>query len=72
MTGLVEDDALVGGEQAIGPDVAGLTEAAGLEIFIGKSDGVSVADLLAGDLTQNQVVTVQLRDDKGGASFGLG
>ena len=63
---------MVGGEQTVGTDVAGLTEAAGLEIFVGKSKGVPVADLLAGDLAQNQVVTVQLRDDKRGASLGLG
>ena len=39
--------------------------------FIGESESVSVPNLLAGDLTQNQVVSLELCDNKGGASFGL-
>jgi hypothetical protein len=71
MTDLVEHDVSVGREQSVRPNIARLSEAAGLEVFIGESESVSVPDLLAGDLTQNQVISLELRDNKCRASLGL-
>ena len=71
MTDLVEHDVRVGREQSVRPNIARLSEAAGLEVFIGESESVSVPNLLAGDLTQNQVISLELRDNKCRASLGL-
>jgi hypothetical protein len=71
MSDLVEHDVRVGREQSVRPNIARLSQAAGLEVIIGKGESVSVPNLLAGDLTQNQVVSLELCDNKCGASFGL-
>jgi hypothetical protein len=60
MPDLVEHDVRVGCEKSVRPNIARLSEASGLDVFIGESESVAVPNLLAGDLTQNQVVPFEL------------
>jgi hypothetical protein len=53
MPDLVKHNVLVGSEQAIRPDIAGLAEAAGCEVFVVKQYRIPVADLLTGNLAQD-------------------
>ena len=57
MARFVQDDALIGGKQSVGPDIAFLFETPGLEIFILEWDCVAVSDSLAGYLTKQEIVS---------------
>jgi hypothetical protein len=48
-----------------------LSEATGFEVFICESESVSVPNLLVGELTQDQVISLELRDNKCRAALGL-
>jgi hypothetical protein len=54
MAGFVEDDALIGCKQTVGPYVALLSEGTGLEIFILKRDCIAVSDSLTGYLKSSR------------------
>ena len=58
--GLIEDDPDVCSKKAIGPGVATLLQAPTLEMVLAKLNGISIANLLARDLTENSIVPLQL------------
>jgi hypothetical protein len=62
MPDTIKDDILVGGENAIWPDVATLLEGSFFEIVIFNRDGIPVTDLLAGYLTEDIIVPLKVCD----------
>jgi hypothetical protein len=58
-TGRVEDQSAIRREQAIGTNIARLAEPADLKINLGEGDCISIPDRLAGDLTQDAVLSLK-------------
>lgn len=67
----VQDDRLIGRKQPIRSYVARLPQAPLLEVAVVSGQCAAVADRLAGDLAQEEVVTLQISDDERRAALGL-
>jgi len=63
-TGRVEDQSAIRREQAIGTNIARLAEPADLKINLGEGDCISIPDRLAGDLTQDAVLSLKFGQDQ--------
>ncbi len=67
--GPVEDQASTGRKESVWPNVARFSERPLREIDIGDTDGVAIPDLLARDLTENDIIPIRRRDNKSRPSF---
>ena len=63
-TGRVEDQSAIGREQTIGTNITRLTKPADLEINLGEGNCISISDRLAGDLTQDAVLSLKFGQDQ--------
>ena len=63
-TGRVEDQSAIRREQAIGTNIARLAEPADLKINLGEGDCIPIPDRLAGDLTQDAVLSLKFGQDQ--------
>jgi len=64
MAGPVENQVGTGGKESVWPDTAGFAERPLRKIRVGDTDGVAIPDLLARDLTENNIVPTGSRNDK--------
>ena len=63
-TGRVEDQSAIRREQTIGTNITRLTKPADLEINLGEGNCISISDRLAGDLTQDAVLSLKFGQDQ--------
>jgi len=63
VAGTIDDDPRIRSEEPVRPDTATLAQPASDEIRRIQADGVSVFPCLAGDLAEDQVVTLQRCQD---------
>lgn len=71
MAGTIDHDPRVRSEEPVRPDTATLAQPTGHEIRRIQADGVSIFPCLAGDLAEDQVVTLQRRQDQRGSPLRL-
>lgn len=71
VTGSIDDDSRVGRKQAVGTNPAALIETAGNKIATFELNRVLICSRLAGDLAENQVVSLQGSNHQGRTAFGL-
>lgn len=65
----VQDQSSVRGEDPVRPHVARLLQAAGSEVRVSNGNCVTVLGLLAGDLAEDQIVTVEPAEHEGWPPF---
>ena len=61
----VEDQVGTSGKQPVWPDIARFVECSLCKVEFSNTDGVAIPDLLAGDLTEDDIVPAGCRNDKG-------
>ncbi len=66
----VQDDVCVSSKEAIGANVARLSQPTAGEIALRQRDGISVPDGLAGDLAEDEVIAGKRSDNQGRPFFG--
>ena len=64
-----ENNVLLYREQAIGPNKAVQVQASALKVLRGQRDRISVETRLSGDLAENQIVSLEIDQNKRGAPF---